>query len=374
MQYRTLGKEKNDVSILGFGCMRFPTDDDGLIDKIPSEKMLLKAVEGGVNYLDTAYPYHNQESELFVGEFIKKHDLRDKLYIATKLPVWLIKTRYDMDKYILEQLNNLQTEVIDYFLLHALNEERWENLKANGVIEFMEHLQKIGTVKNMGFSFHGEYETFEKIINEYDGFSFCQIQLNYIDTEYQAGLKGMQYAQDHGLDVIVMEPVKGGNLAKSVPDKVMAIWDQGDVKRTPARWAFDYVWQFSAVKTVLSGMSTMDQVVENLDSADRHNSQLTKNDKQLIESVATFYRDNTKVDCTGCNYCMPCPFGVNIPRVFEIYNNGARYENMEGHKWQYTAMKERNAQSCTQCGVCIDKCPQFIPIPDKLEEASKAFK
>lgn len=279
-----------------------------------------------------------------------------------------------MDKYFLEQLNNLQTEHVEYYLLHALNAERWESLKKNGVIEFMEQLQAIGAVKNMGFSFHGEYETFEKIIDEYDGFSFCQIQLNYVDTEYQAGLKGLKYAQDKGLDVIVMEPVKGGSLTKSIPDKVMTIWDKGDVKRTPARWAFDYVWQLEGVQLVLSGMSTMEQVVENVESAKNHDSQMSENDLAIVKEVAQFYHDNTKVPCTACNYCMPCPFGVDIPGVFSIYNNGARFENIEGVKWRYSAMKEKNAEACTQCGVCIEKCPQFIQIPDKLAEADSALK
>lgn len=374
MQYRTLGKDNNEVSILGFGCMRFPIDDIGLIDRVQSEKMLLQAIKSGVNYLDTAYPYHNQESELFVGEFVKKHKLRGQVNIATKLPVWLIKTRYDMDKYFLEQLNNLQTEHVEYYLLHALNAERWESLKENGIIEFMDNMLALGAVKNMGFSFHGDYETFEKIIDEYDGFSFCQIQLNYVDTEYQAGIKGLKYAQDKGLDVIVMEPVKGGSLTKSIPDKVMSIWNKGDVKRTPARWAFDYVWHLDGVKLVLSGMSTMEHVVENVESAINHDSNISDNDLAVIKEVAQFYHDNTKVPCTACNYCMPCPFGVDIPGVFDVYNKGARFNNIDSVKGRYKNMKESNAESCTQCGVCIDKCPQFIQIPDKLAEADKALK
>lgn len=375
MQYREFGKNKNKVSILGFGCMRFPVDEEGLIDREKSEEMLLEAIKGGVNYIDTAYPYHGGESELFVGEFVKKHNLRDQVFIATKLPSWLIHSRADMEKLIKEQLEKLQTEYIDYFLLHALNKDHWKNYKENGVFEYIQSMLDLGLIKDIGFSFHDEYPVFKEIIDDFDGWSFCQIQLNFMDEDYQAGLKGLNYAAEKGIDVIVMEPLKGGNLTKNVPDDVMAIWEQGQVKRTPARWALDYVWQFESVKLVLSGMSTLEQVKDNLLSAANHDSNISAHDREIITQVAKIYNDRTKVPCTGCNYCMPCPFGVNIPEVFSVYNQGSRYNNMDGSKWQYNnPLKESNASKCTTCGVCIEKCPQFIQIPDRLAEAHEILK
>jgi predicted aldo/keto reductase-like oxidoreductase len=376
MKYRQLGKLGNEVSILGFGCMRCPTDEDQLLKRDESEAMLLAAIKSGVNYLDTAYPYHNGESELFVGEFLKKHNMRDKIFLATKLPSWLIHSKADMKKYITEQLEKLQVDYIDYFLLHALNKDHWQNYKDNGVFEFITEMIDVGVIKEIGFSFHDEYEEFEQIINEYDGWSFCQIQLNYMDEEYQAGLKGLRLAESKGIDVIVMEPLKGGNLTAAIPDDIQEVWDNSDVKRKPARWALEYVWQYDNVKLVLSGMSAMNQVTQNVETANAYEKGgLSDHDKAIISKVAEIYKSRTKVPCTACQYCMPCPYGVNIPEMFTIYNEGARFLNMDAFKWHYNErLKDANADLCTACGVCVEKCPQFIQIPDRLAEVKAELK
>lgn len=376
MLYRKIGKISKEVSALGFGCMRFPVIN-GKTDQIDvekAEKMLEEAQKKGVNYFDTAWPYHGEASEGFIGEYISKKDIRDEIYLATKLPSWLIKSEEDFDKYLDEQLNRLKTDTIDFYLIHTLNEKFWKNLLEHNLFDFIERAKAAGKIKHIGFSFHDELEMFKEIIDAYDGWEFCQIQLNFIDTDYQAGLEGMKYAKDHGLGVIVMEPLRGGNLVASVPKSVEEIWENSIESYTPVEWAFKYLYDMNSVDLVLSGMSTLKHVQENVKIASESPvGCLSDEAKATIKAARKAYLYKLKVNCTDCKYCMPCPYQVNIPRSLRFLNEycmfDGRDEIMKGYLSSVKA--ENRADQCINCGVCLDKCPQKIDIPKNLEEANK---
>lgn len=377
MLYRKFGKTNEEVSILGFGCMRFPTVDEDTknIDEEKSIEMVRYAIDNGVNYIDTAYPYHGGMSEPLVGKALQD-GYREKVYLATKLPSWLIKTREDMDKYLNEQLEKLQTDYIDFYLVHALNKDFWSNLTNNGIFEFLDSAIKSGKIKYAGFSFHDNVDLFKEIVDSYN-WTFTQIQYNYLDTDYQAGLEGLDYAYDKGLAVVIMEPLRGGKLVNNIPNDIKALWDTADTKRNPVEWALKYIWDNPKVSAVLSGMSTLEQVKENIElSNDGNENSLTKDEKSLIKNVSESYKSKIKVDCTDCKYCMPCPSSVNIPRCFSIYNNGHMFNDVENAKKIYNKhMNEENkASACTECGKCEEACPQNIEIIDKLKEVVEAFK
>jgi len=376
MLYRKFGKTNEEVSVLGFGCMRFPTIDDDTknIDEEKSIEMVRYSIDNGVNYIDTAYPYHGGASEPFVGKALQD-GYREKVYLATKLPSWLIKTREDMDKYLNEQLEKLQTDHIDFYLVHALNKDLWKNLVENGIFEFLDSAIKDGRIKYAGFSFHDEIDLFKEIVDAYD-WTFTQIQYNYLDTDYQAGLEGLNYAADKGLAVIVMEPLRGGKLATNIPNDIKKLWDTGETKRKPVEWALRYIWDNPKVSLLLSGMSTLDQVVENVELAkEGKENSLSTEEKALIEEVSKLYKSKIQVDCTDCKYCMPCPTGVHIPRTFTMYNNGHMFDDIEGAKENYNKfIKEENrASKCIECGLCEEACPQNIKIIEKLKEVSTTF-
>jgi len=372
MNYREFPSIKGEkVSVLGFGCMRLPhfDNDTSKINEDEAMKMIRYAIDNGVNYIDTAYPYHQQMSEKFVAKVLKD-GYREKVHLATKHPVWLVEKYEDFEKYLNEQLEKLEVDQIDFYLLHALNSERWTKMQEFGAIKFLEEARAKGKIKNIGFSFHDKLEVFKEIINSYP-WDFAQIQLNFMDTEYQAGLEGMRYAAERDIGIIVMEPLRGGSLTNNVPDDIMAIWNQSDVKRTPAEWSLRWVADFPEVITVLSGMSTMDHVVENVEVAKsmKANS-LTEKELDIISQVRSVYLDRIKVDCTGCEYCLPCPQGINIPRIFSIYNNASVYGNLESAKKSYKALIENgvDASICIDCGACVSECPQSISIPEELKE------
>ena len=376
MQYRTIGRYKDKVSILGFGCMRLPVLDNehDKIDEAEATMQIRYAIDSGVNYIDTAFPYHSGTSEAFVGRALKD-GYREKVFIATKSPSWLIESRNDLDKYLDLQLKNLQTEYIDFYLLHALNQKYWDNYQKNDIFDFIEKALQSGKIRNIGFSFHDEFPVFEEIINAYN-WDFCQIQLNYFDEEYQAGLKGLHLAAKKGIDVIVMEPLRGGRLAKA-PVEIQTLWDSYPEKHSPAGWALRYLWDKAEVKLILSGMNNLDHIKDNVNEAAlAKENMLTVEEKDLIEKVKKIYKSRIKVDCTNCRYCMPCPHGVNIPANFAIYNNASIFGDKEDFKRQYfnQLKKEELADMCQQCGNCEPLCPQNIEIIKELENVAMFFK
>lgn len=373
MLYRTYGKTGEKVSSLGFGCMRFPTTPDGKIDESASFEMIDYAIEKGVNYFDTAYPYHGGESEVVVGKALKNH--REKVFIATKLPSWLIKTREDMDRILNEQLEKLQTNYIDFYLVHALNKNSFYNLKDLGLFEFLNSIKEDGIVKHIGFSFHDELDVFKEIIDSYD-WEFCQIQLNYLDVKYQAGLEGLKYAADKGIGVAIMEPLRGGRLATGIPKDIQDLWDTSEVKRTPVEWALKYLWSNDKVNVVLSGMSNFQQIVDNIRIAEKSPiNELNEAELKLVSDVRERYESKIRVNCTKCRYCMPCPAGVDIPANFELLNNASFFDAVEEFRNHYNNLKSENkSSSCIKCGKCEKDCPQFIKIREKLEEVTATLK
>ncbi|WP_167958775.1 aldo/keto reductase [Anaerosporobacter faecicola] len=368
MEYRKLDRLGIETSLLGFGCMRFPLLENGKIDEAEAEKMIEKAMAEGVNYIDTAYPYHNGDSEPFVGRVLAKHK-REDYYLATKLPCWEINSVEDADRIFHQQLNRLGQEYVDFYLLHALDRGRFHKMKDLGIIEFCEKLKKEGKIRYLGFSFHDDYEAFEEIIT-YRDWDFCQIQYNYMDTEEQAGDKGYDLAEKLGIPLIIMEPIKGGSLAV-LPEDITKIFKKADKEASVASWALRWVASHPNVKTVLSGMSTYEQVMDNLDTFASFQA-LTVEEEKVVDEVATTIKSRVKNGCTGCRYCMPCPAGVDIPRNFRIWNQHAMYGNDEHTKWDYfkNFNEENHADHCIKCGKCETVCPQKISIREDLEKVA----
>lgn len=369
MQYRKFGKLDFNVSALGFGAMRLPTKD-GNVDEAAATDMLYYALDHGVNYVDTAYPYHNGQSEMWLGKALQGAQ-RAKAKLATKLPSWLVKEAADFDKLLNEQLTRLQTDHIDFYLLHSLNEKFWPTLRGLNVLKWAEGAIADGRIGHLGFSFHDKYPMFEEIVNAYD-WTFCQIQYNYMDIENQAGVKGLKLAASKGLAVIVMEPLLGGKLVNP-PQPIQAIWDAAAKPRNATEWALQWVWHQPEVSFVLSGVSNMAQTQENVAYAERSGTNiLTAAELALFDQVREKYQGLSPIPCTACGYCMPCPNGVNIPRNFGIYNQGLMYAKPENARGEYAWMKQahklgiepqdQRAAACIQCQVCEEHCPQSIPI------------
>jgi len=377
MLYRTMPANGDKLSILGFGCMRFPMKD-GRIDEARAIGQIHGAIDQGINYMDTAWPYHAGESEVLLGKALRD-GYRNRVKVATKLPSWMIKTRADMDRYLAAQLAKLQTDHIDYYLLHALNGTVWGNLEPLGVLEFLEQAKKDGRIVNAGFSFHGLADDFIRIVDAYP-WCFCQIQYNYLDQNYQAGTAGLQYAAAKGLGVIVMEPLRGGNLGLSIaPPAVAALWKDAKVRRTPAEWALRWIWNRPEVTVILSGMNDDAQIRENLAIASTARADaLSQDELDLVERVGQTYRTLMKVGCTGCGYCMPCSSEVTIPICFEEYNKMHMFGAVEQARFSYALRMSGElvdgrpgyASQCVRCGDCLEKCPQQIPIPDMLAQVA----
>jgi predicted aldo/keto reductase-like oxidoreductase len=365
MTYREIAGIK--VSLLGFGCMRFPTGPDGQVDKIRTEAMLKAAYDAGVNYYDTAYPYHGGTSERITSDIMKQFP-RDSFHYATKLPTWAVHSLDDAKRIFAEQLDRLQTDYVDFYLLHALNRDGWKRLKDLGVVEYFEGLQKEGKIKRYGFSFHDEYDVFNDIIY-YRKWEFCQIQLNYMDTDYQAGLKGYEDCVKQGTAVVIMEPVKGGSLA-TFADEDIAPLKACRPDDSAARWAMRYVGSLPAVSVILSGMSNMEQTLDNLETF-KDFKPLTDEESKVLDAHVARVKNKNKIGCTWCNYCMPCPSGVNIPRIFGLWNSYAKYNNPGDIKWNWEheiPAKEKPA-NCIECGACEGHCPQHLPIIESLKKA-----
>ena len=374
MLYRKMPKNGDELSILGFGCMRLPMKEGFAIDEERAMVQIRSAIDRGVNYIDTAWPYHNGQSEPFVGRALAG-GYREKVKLATKLPSWLIEKREDMDTFLDAQREKLRTDHIDYYLVHALVGDLWDSVEKLGVAEFLDKAKADGRIRNAGFSFHGAGSDFNRIVDGYN-WDFCQIQYNFLDEMNQAGTAGLEYAASKGLGVVIMEPLRGGNLTKTVPPAVQKIWDEAPVKRTPAEWALRWVWNHPEVTVVLSGMNDETHIRENLNIADEAlPNSLTKAELGLVKNVEKKYRELMKVGCTGCRYCMPCPSGVNIPLCFEELNNIAMVEKPDEEKFMYAARlggavglgTPEFASLCVQCRECVDKCPQHIDIPAVLE-------
>lgn len=381
MMYRKFGKTNEEVSILGFGCMRLPIigSDPTNIDEDKALDMIRYAIDAGVNYVDTAYPYHGTgftqggASETFVAKALKD-GYRERVKLATKLPSWLIKTRADMDRYLNEQLERLETETIDFYLVHSLNENVWPVLKEADITGFLEQAIKDGRIKYAGFSFHDKVELFKEIVDYYD-WSFCQIQYNYLDEVFQAGKEGLEYAAAKGLGIVVMEPLRGGNLVR-LPEKAKTVIDQAEISRTPAEWALRWVWNHPEVSVVLSGMTTMEQVTENIKIAQEAKAKsLTAKEIAIIDEVKTLFKERIKVNCTACSYCMPCPAGINIPACFATYNDHWVFDAPAEAKYRYDVLSKMcaPASQCAECGKCESHCPQGLAIREELKNVKELF-
>jgi len=370
MKYRPFGTLDWQVSVLGFGAMRLPVigSDETRIDEAQAVRMIRHAIDHGVNYVDTAYPYHGGNSERVVGRALGD-GYRERVKLADKMPPWFVTKAQDFDRILDEQLDRLQTDHIDFYLLHGMNREFWPRFRDLGAIQWAEDAKKDGRIRHLGFSFHDEYEVFREIVDAYDQWAFCQIQCNYMDVEYQAGTKGLNYAAGKGLPVVVMEPIRGGQLAKEPPPSVAKLLADSRRRRTPADWALQWVWSQPGVTVVLSGMSAMSHVEENLVSAEKAGD-FTDEDLRIIDRVREAYRELSSIPCTGCKYCMPCPNGVNIPRILELYNDARVYEAPKKERFLYRMLaEEARADNCTRCEECLEVCPQHITIPEWLEKA-----
>lgn len=365
MEKRRLDKLGIETSLLGFGCMRFPTLEDGKIDEILAEKMLDQAMAQGVTYYDTAFPYHNGDSEPFVGRVLNKYD-RSSYYLATKLPVWMVETREDAEKIFEDQLKRLDKEYVDFYLLHALDKERFEKVKKLGLIEMCEKFRQEGKIRYLGFSFHDDYEVFEEIINSYD-WDFCQIQYNYMDTDVQAGDKGYALAEQKGIPMVIMEPVRGGLLA-GFSDDIEEMFRETRSDQSIASWALRWVGSHKNVKVILSGMSTPEQVEDNLKTFD-HFEVLSEKEQDTVKRVVDTLKGRVQNGCTGCRYCMPCPSGVDIPGSFRIWNDYHIYQiySFVQNRWEKELSADAKPENCVECGACEEQCPQKISIREHLK-------
>ena len=372
MHYRE-DKYGNKLSILGFGCMRFQRKM-GSIDYEKAEKQIMLAIGGGVNYFDTAYIYPG--SEALLGEVLEKNNVRKDVYIATKVPHYLVKTRKDLDKIFDEELRRLRTDHVDYYLMHMLTDiKSWERMKALGVLEWLEEKKQSGAIRQVGFSYHGNSQMFCDLVDAYD-WDFCQIQYNYMDEHTQAGRKGLNHAHAKGLPVIIMEPLRGGKLVNLLPDSAKKIMADYSKKYTPAQWAFRWLWDQKEVTVVLSGMNTEEMVADNLQTASGVQiGELTDSDQAMLQQVVQAINAKMKVGCTGCGYCMPCPKGVDIPGTFAAYNRVYSESKFHGIKEYFmcTAFRKNvtGASNCVGCGKCEQHCPQGLPIRQHLRDAKK---
>lgn len=367
MEKRKLEKLGIETSLLGYGCMRFPTLENGEIDELEAEKLLDTAYAAGINYFDTAYPYHDRKSETFVGKVMKKYD-RASFYLATKLPIWDVKKPEDTERLFYEQLEKLQMDYVDFYLIHALDRNKWNLTLEMKVIPTLEKLKAEGKIRYIGFSFHDSYEVFEEIINYYD-WDFCQIQLNYVDAEEQAGMRGYRLTEEKQIPLVIMEPVKGGRLANfggDIAEKFRGLNPEASIASYALRW----VASLPNVKVVLSGMTTMDQVTDNLKTFGDFQP-MSEKELATVNEVVDILNSRVQNGCTGCRYCMPCPAGVNIPRNFSLWNTYHTYQNYNIVKWDWeNGMPEaEKAKNCIECGKCEKACPQKLNIREDLKKA-----
>lgn len=374
MQYRS-DKYGNPISVLGYGCMRF-SQKAGRPDLDKTEKEIMAAYEAGVNYYDTAYIYPGSEAAL--GEILEKNGIRDKVNIATKLPHYMLKSVEAAEKCFQEELRRLRTDHVDYYLMHMLTDVKtWERLKSLGIDQWLEEKKTSGAIRQVGFSYHGNSDMFCQLLDAYD-WEFCQIQYNYLDEHSQAGRTGLHYAASKGIPVVIMEPLRGGRLVNNLPEKAKKLFEDYEIKRTPAEWAFRWLWNQPEVTCVLSGMNSMEMVQENVkNAADSSAGELSEKDEALLRSVVQAINEKMKVGCTGCRYCMPCPKGVDIPGTFAAYNQyyGDSKVNALREYMMCTVLRKdsTSASMCIECGKCEKHCPQNIEIRKELKNARKTL-
>ena len=372
MQYR-LDKYGNKISVLGYGCMRF-TQKAGKIDIPKAEKEIMAAFEAGVNYYDTAYVYGGSEAAL--GEILERNGIRDKVSIATKLPHYLIKNREVAEKLFREELKRLRTDHVDYYLMHMLTDVKtWERLKELGIDTWLQEKKESGAIRQVGFSYHGNSDMFCQLIDAYD-WDFCQIQYNYYDEHSQAGRTGLNYAAAKQIPVVIMEPLRGGKLVNNLPEKAKKLFDDFEEKRTPAEWAFRWLWNQPEVTCVLSGMNSLEMVQENVkNAANSQVGEFGEKEETLLKEVVRILNDKMKVGCTGCGYCMPCPKKVDIPGTFAAYNrrfvDGKMAATSEYIMCTLLRKDATSSSNCVECGLCEKHCPQHIEIRKELKNAGK---
>ena len=376
MKYRTFEKTGEKISLLGFGTMRLPIVD-GDFSKIDEEKainMIRHAIDSGVNYVDTAYMYHNGFSEVVTGKALKD-GYREKVFLADKMPIWFAKEEGDLEKIFNEQLKRLDVDCIDMYLVHNITTPIWNRVKKFNTLEFLEKKKAEGKIKHIGFSFHDEYPLFEEVINAYP-WDFCQIQLNFMDAEFQAGVKGLKLAGSMNIPVIVMEPLKGGKLTDKLPKSIEAYWNQATIKRTPAEWALRWVADFPEVMTILSGMTTQDQVEENIRiMSEADPNSLTEKEQEIIAQVSAEYNHLIQYSCTACKYCLPCPVKIDIPKVIGYYNDWFLFDGNPKIAEDYEMWISPKARPsiCIECKACEGHCPQQLPISEIMKKASATF-
>ena len=373
MKYRTMGKLGIRTSAFGLGCMRFngAASGDSVIDEEKAIRLIRQAIDGGVSYLDTAYVYLDKTSEIVLGKALRD-GYRDRVNIATKMPAEFVHNREEMEALLESELKKLQTDHIDFYLMHGINREKWEYFKSIGAPEFFDDMKKAGKIRYKCFSFHGPYDEFEYILKDCD-WDMVQIQYNFMDINNQAGTKGLELAGSLGIPVVIMEGMLGGRLAKA-PDNVQALYDAFQVKRTPVEWAFRWLCNHPEVSVVLSGCNEAEQIAENLRIFDTVEAGImTAEELQLIDDVRAAYISRTKIGCTGCRYCMPCPNGVDIPGVFSVWNNFSLYQIDPKTDWGMTTIRKNGsgADKCIACGACEAACPQHLSIIEGLQDAWK---
>ena len=374
MNYRD-NHQGEDLSILGFGCMRFPKKGNS-INMEETEREILHAIEKGVNYFDTAYIYPGSEEAL--GTILQKNQCRDKVYIATKLPHYLVKSGADFEKYFQEELKRLKTDHIDYYLMHMLPDVNvWNHQIELGVLDFIQEKKEKGQIRHIGFSYHGNTNTFIELLNAYE-WEFCQIQYNYMDEHSQAGRRGLQAAAEKQIPVIIMEPLRGGRLVNGLPKSAIETFEKATPKHSPAEWALRWLWNQPEVTVVLSGMNSMEMLQENIRIASEVQvGEQSEETAQMYQKVIAGINEKIKVPCTGCAYCMPCPFGVDIPGAFRCYNVSYtdNYSNGFREYVMCTLMRSKrsNASLCRECGACEKHCPQSIEIRKELKNVRKRF-
>jgi len=373
MNYRKMENLDLEVSALGFGAMRLPIidDDSANIDQAEAIEMIRYGIDEGINYVDTAWPYHQGESEKVVGKALKD-GYREKVYLATKLPIWECKEKKDLDKIFNKQLEKMEVESIDFYLLHALDEGHWQTVKDLDIIEWAEKKKEEGKIKYLGFSFHDSYALFEEILDAHD-WDFCQIQYNYLDVEYQAGKKGLQKAYSKGIEVVIMEPIRGGWLAQEPPAAAKRLFESENENRTPVEWALHWIWSQKEPGVVLSGMSNMQQLKENLETASESEvGLLSDSEFKMMEKAAEEMRG--PITCTRCEYCLPCPEAINIPENFHLYNQAKLLDKGQKMAEKYFKLDETaRASNCIECGQCEPQCPQNLDIIDLLKEVDQYF-